>query len=545
MTSIGNVQRAMIFCGAVICVATLLISIGCNQNTEFIGLTIPSVLPLNGFRQDDEDPALDPSESGTAEELLKDWPKPDFALFVSGRQHGYLEPCGCITLALQKGGMLRRHTVQKILLKRGWDLVSIDAGNQVKRFGQQPVIKLRHTYQALCQAMNYQAIGLGVDDLKLPTIDLIQVMADSTGTDNPFVCANVDIMQAGMQSPFIVVEINGKKIGITQILGDEHIAELKDNSELTLLSVKQGLDQTVTKLLSEKCDVNVLVAQTGLDECRELAKQYPVFDVLITAGGAGDPTMLPEYIETNPVDNGFKSSQVKRTAMIQVGVKGMYAGIVAFYEEDGQLKPRYKRVPLDARYQDSDQIKSIFLNYQNELKQLYLNGQLTDIKPRQHPTGHQFVGSETCMDCHDEEFEIWEEGTNGEGGPHFRATLDLTDPGERTWVKRNYDPECLSCHVTGWNPQKYYPYESGFISLAKDPHLSGNGCENCHGPGSAHVEAENDGADEAVLERLRLQMRLTLDEARESACMECHDHDNSPPFFKEGAFERYWKKIEH
>lgn len=530
----GNTKRILVFCSLIAGTAAVLIALGCNQNSQLIGITSPIGLAQPWLRQD-KDEALDPSETGTAEDLLKDWKKPEFALFVSGRQHGYMEPCGCITLALQKGGMMRRHTVQKILLERGWDLISIDAGNQVKRFGQQPVIKLRHTYQALCQAMNYDAIGFGVDDLKLPTIDLIQVMADSIGSENPFVCANVDIMQAGMQSPFVVVEINGKKVGITQVLGDEHIAELKDNPELTLSSVKEGLNRTVPKLLGEKCDVNVLIAHAGLEDCRELAKQYPVFDVLVTAGGAGDPTMLPEYIEAG----------TKRTAMIQVGVKGMYVGILAFYEKDGQLEPRYKRVPLDARYKDSTQIKSVFLNYQNELKQLYVNGQLTDIKPRKHPSGNQFVGSETCYDCHDAEYEIWEEGTEGEGGPHFRATLDLTDPGERTWVKRNYDPECLSCHVTGWNPQKYYPYESGFINMEQDPHLSGNGCENCHGPGSAHVEAENDGADEALLEKLRLEMRMTLDEARETACMECHDHDNSPPFFKEGAFEKYWKKIEH
>ena len=56
--------------------------------------------------------------------------------------------------------------------------------------------------------------------------------------------------------------MNGKKIGITQVLGDEHIAELKDNPELILSSVKEGLDRTVPKLIAEKCDVNVLMAQT-------------------------------------------------------------------------------------------------------------------------------------------------------------------------------------------------------------------------------------------------------------------------------------------
>ncbi len=70
-----------------------------------------------------------------------------------------------------------------------------------------------------------------------------------------------------------------------------------------------------------------------------------------------------------------------------------------------------------------------------------------------------------------------------------------------------------------------------------------NGCENCHGPGSAHVEAE-DGDDRALQERFREEMRLPLDRARDK-CLECHDIDNSPDFHADGAFEEYWEKVKH
>src|SRR5687767_14908328 len=43
--------------------------------------------------------------------LVPDWPKPKAALFLTGRQNGYLEPCGCTGLANQKGGLARRHTL--------------------------------------------------------------------------------------------------------------------------------------------------------------------------------------------------------------------------------------------------------------------------------------------------------------------------------------------------------------------------------------------------------------------------------------------------
>jgi hypothetical protein len=33
--------------------------------------------------------------------------------------------------------------------------------------------------------------------------------------------------------------------------------------------------------------------------------------------------------------------------------------------------------------------------------------------------------------------------------------------------------------------------------------------------------------------------------AAERKCLQCHDEDNSPDFHKDGAFERYWKEVEH
>jgi hypothetical protein len=100
--------------------------------------------------------------------------------------------------------------------------------------------------------------------------------------------------------------------------------------------------------------------------------------------------------------------------------------------------------------------------------------------------------------------------------------------------------------VTGWNPQNYYPYVSGYQNLNEHVELHANGCENCHGPGSAHIDAENNQANnQGLLDRLREEMRLTLKEARESSCVQCHDLDNSPDFVKEGGFDEYWPKIEH
>ncbi|MGI9518687.1 MAG: multiheme c-type cytochrome, partial [Pirellulaceae bacterium] len=254
--------------------------------------------------------------------------------------------------------------------------------------------------------------------------------------------------------------------------------------------------------------------------------------VLVTGGVDGEPTKEPELIPANG------SSHV--TQLIQTGTKGMHVGVIGIFD-DGL---RYQRVPMDARFEDSDEIKHRFLSYQKQMEALGLDG--LEVRQVTHPSGRTYVGSEACADCHDSAFDVWKDGINGEGGPHFRATLDLTDPGERTWVKRHHDPECISCHVTGWNPQQFFPYESGYLELDQLL-MHGNGCENCHGPGSHHVAAENGDID--VDEDTRLayvdEMIVTLQEARDGMCATCHDIDNSPDFHVEGAFEEYWEEIEH
>ena len=523
-------------CGNPLAEFSVAVSGGVGSMTESV-LAMVLVTGSPDPAQTEDEPE---AESPKAEDLVSDWQQPQVTLFVTGRQHGYIEPCGCTGLENQKGGLMRRHSVQKVLLERGWDLVAIDAGNQIRRTGQQPTIKMRKTFESLCRIMKYSVVGIGPDDLRTPSIDLLQTLLEAPEGDNPFTCANVVIEEmddGSLTNKFQVIERNGRKIGVTMLLGDNHVKGLQQVEGIAVKSAAAGLADVVPKMKQAGCDLHVLVAHASLEQCRELAKQFPVFDLLVTAGGAGDPTLLPEEI----------SAGGKTTAMIQVGVKGMYVGLVAANWEQGKLSLKYERVPLDDRFEDSPQMKKMFTSYQGELKNLWVRGALDDIRPRKHPSGNTFVGSAACADCHDEEYEIWAEGVDGNGGPHEKATRSLTNPGQRAWVQRHFDPECVSCHSTGWNPQEYYPYVSGFVDLKKHEALHGDGCENCHGPGSAHVAAENGDidVDDATMEKLQQQMVVTLEQAREAMCMKCHDLDNSPDFVEEGGFDEYWPHIKH
>lgn len=470
-------------------------------------------------------------ESGLAsfdekhQEIARDWPKPQALLLFTGQQHGYIEPCGCTGLENQKGGLNRRDTLLTQLKSRGWDVVPMDVGNFERRVGRQAEIKFQTSVEAL-KDMQYRCGTLGVDDLKLSSTHLLALTATEGKTETPFISANAYVLIEEYMPKSKIIEVGGRKIGVTAILGDSFAPELSTSSDVIIAGAAESLRPVVAQLKKAGCDYLVLLAHATLQESQELAKEVPGFDLVVTAGGYPEPQYQLEDVEGSP------------TKMAQVGAKGMYTVMVGLYP-DRDTPVRYQRVALSSQFADSPRMLQRFATYQKQLQSLGLDG--LGVRAQALEGDLKYVGSENCGDCHSKAFQVWKDST------HANATESLVKPpNDRSMIPRHFDPECLSCHVTGWNPQNYYPYASGFASLEKTPLLAGMGCENCHGAGSAHVAAESGDveADQKILEQLRAKMRLPLAEARDQ-CVRCHDQDNSPDFQHEGAFEEYWHQIAH
>ena len=472
-----------------------------------------------------------PDEASSATDSVEEqvppcdgWEKPDLALFITGRQHGYIEPCGCTGLDRAKGGISRRHNLLRQLQDRGWNIVCVDVGNQVRRVGRQAEIKFQTTARLL-RMMGYAAIGFGPDDLKLSSTELLSaVLEDATG-ESPFVSANASLF-GELPAKHTVAQVGSMRVGITSVIGKNAAAETT-SEDLTVGDIFTTLKPVVIELQQENCDKLVLLAHCTLEETTELAKQFPMFDVIVTAGGAGEPTLEPATVAGSAAQ------------IVQAGTKGIYVGVIGFYD-DAEQPVRYDRITLDNQFGDSEEVLEAFALYQQQLRDAGLEG--LGLRAIRHPRSTKesprtFVGHEVCGDCHTTAYEIFE------SSPHFHATKSIAEPTERSNIKRHYDPECLSCHVTGWNPSGYFPYVSGYLDLEQSVALHTNGCENCHGPGSAHVAAENGDVEVSDEEqtKLREEMRLTLEEARKSKCYDCHDQDNSPDF----DFDTYWPEVEH
>ena len=485
----------------------------------------------NATREEKTSPVVPDAKTNDAQvydeknqSIADNWPKPQAVLFITGQQHGYIEPCGCTGLVNQKGGLNRRDTLLTQLRERGWDIVPMDVGNFERRTGIQAELKLQTTIKALTE-MGYKAATLGVDDLKLSSQELLAMTASEGKTQTPFISANAYILVEEYMPKLRIVESGGRKIGITAVLGDGFAKELATSADIIVEPATAALRKVMSEMESQKCDYKVLLSHATLAESRKFAVDVAGFDLVVSAGDYPEPDFMLEQVEGS-------GSQ-----LVQVGNKGMFTALVGLYPDGKPV--RYQRVALSSQFADSPRMMKLFGDYQKQLEQKGFEGLRVPVQALEDNL--KFVGSEACGECHTKAFEVWK---NSE---HATATESLVHPpNSRSMIPRHFDPECLSCHVTGWNPQRYYPFSSGFASLEKTPKLTGNGCENCHGAGSAHVAAESGdtNASDDVIAALREKMRLPLAEAKER-CIQCHDQDNSPDFHHDGAFEKYWAEVAH
>lgn len=485
----------------------------------------PTNKHASGDQQGDSQQTQEDQAQARQLPLFEGWRKPELVLVATGDQLGYIEPCGCTGRENQKGGIMRRYSFMKELRARGWPVLAVDVGGQVKRYGRQAEIKFQATVQAL-RAMGYSACGWGTEDVRLPAGELVATLTEVEG-DRLVVSANVALFdwRDEIIPRYRVVQLGGKRVGITSVLLESE-QEKVNNTEVVFRSAAEGLDEVLPELKKHRCDLLILLSYGMPQESAKLAARYKDFQVVVTAGGADEPPLQAQRLR--------ETGQL----FLEVGHKGMYAVAIGWFA-DRKVPMRYQVVPLDARFADAPEMHKLLVEYQYQLQQAGWEG--LGLQPALHPRtkgraelAGWYAGSQACGDCHPRAYEKWQ------STPHAHATETLAnlDP------PRLHDPECISCHVTGWVPQKYIPYYGGFNSLAKTPLLTGNGCENCHGPGRAHIEAES-GADEALQLRLRAEMRVSRAQARDRLCIQCHDEDNDPGYNLEAFDTHYWPGIEH
>lgn len=492
--------------------------------------------PASKAKATGKDDAASQAAASTPEPYLTGWDKPAVALLLSGEQHGYLEPCGCTEI--QAGGMARRADLVRILEEdKKWDVVGLDVGGTLRRARRQDQIKFEKMFEAF-NSMHYAAVGVGLEELKLGADYILQKMPAPDSPDAALLSANVVLFeQADLEWPirYRMIEKNGVKIGVTSVLGAslrDKIAPAGIETNIKVLDPDEVLPGVIAKLEEKKPDLMVLLSHGSDEEGKQFAKTYPQFRLVLSAGGFDEP-------DGKPIEIG-------KSWLLNVGHKGKRVGVLGFYPNNTEHPFRFELIQLDKeRFQNHPAMRQLMKSYQQQLEDEAIAAS-DELLISQHPSGHTFVGDEKCAGCHTKAHAQWKDTAHAFAFKTLKeGPWNEKRAAERVgWIPRQFDPECLSCHVTGWHPQEMLRYGSGYIREQDSKHLLGQQCENCHGPGSLHVQREEAGASMEELAAGRKTVRRTLEEARLSMCVQCHDPDNSPTFTPQ-RFDEFWDQVKH
>lgn len=496
--------------------------------------------------------AARPSIAPPQSPLFEGWDAPAAVLVFTGELRGQLEPCGCT--AGQVGGLSRRvDLVRQLSEVRNWPVAAFDIGGSLRderAKRPQEAIKFK-TFRSAQRLMNYDAQAIGAEELRLGADKLFELFSEEESAGDPrpaFVCANVTLFQertdtysTDMPLPeqFRVVEVGGLRIAVTAIVGDDSWAKVFpagatiDSTLYAFEPVQTALARVVPLMQEQEPDLLVLLSHAELDASREIAAQFPAFDAVVTAGG--------------PEDGRRKPGLVNDTLILEVGQRGKAVGVIGIFPQAEQ-KLKFELVELNgSRFEHAPSMNELFKAYVQQLNDQHPALQ-ENLGP--HPSGATYVGADACAECHQSEFDTWRNSKHSHGFESLTKGRPDTEDDE-IFVVRIHDPECITCHATGWDPEKFARFDSAFVDLETTPLLAGSQCENCHGPASVHVELERalrqaggDPGDAALA--ARTAQHLDVDVARTSLCIKCHDGDNSPTFDSaDRPFEDWWAEIAH
>lgn len=449
------------------------------------------------------------------------WEKPDVALVFTGMTNGYIEPCGCAGMDRMKGGLSRRQTFLNQLRKEmGWDVVAVDSGQITVGFGVQEELKFDMAMNAF-QLMQYDAIGIGKGELRFPAYFLLTFTTPTSNTSQSlFTSANIGVYgyHPTYTLPYKVIERGGKKFCVVSVVCKDETLNQRDEN-LFFEDPAKKLAEITPEIKKEECDSYILIVHGSEEETTALAKKFPLFNYVLTSDTPSEPPAELRAINGNQ-------------HMIEVGEKGKYAIVLGLYK-DGDV--RYQRVALDSRYESSAEITLLMKDYQNIMKSLIstkgFRGGL-GVNPAKSPRADElgkYVGAQKCRSCHEDAWKTWAKSRHATAWKSLKETAN---------PPRTFDPECIGCHVEGWDGLQHFPYVDGYDSEETTPELLNVGCESCHGPGERHIAAELD-SNVKTQERIRSMMRLG--DNVKKVCYTCHDGDNSPEF----DFDAYYPLISH
>jgi len=366
----------------------------------------------------------------------------------------------------------------------------VDAGDLFGRRTKEE----QHQTEFLCQItgdLGYDAIGLGEKDFNYG-LPFLQEMMEKY--ELPFTNANVRDAQTGelILPEYLVVERNGVKYGLISVLDPDMkiITMTADEANFTVADPLATLRELIPRVRKE-AECIILLGHLGEINTEPLLKELSGIDISVTG-------------------HTYRSLQTERvlndTAMFAATYEGRFIGRGNLFIEAGTGRVMAIDVAvtsLDAEGESDPEVQAKVDAYKGELEEF--RAAKRQAYPRNFGSEKEsFLGDRACMSCHEDAWKVYADSK------HRLAFATIRNKSQSN------EPECLSCHTTG------YQYQNGYDEK-RPVNLQNVQCEACHGYGSQHAR---DGK--------------WVSQAKDS-CVICHDQKNSPEF----DYATYWDQIKH
>lgn len=408
----------------------------------------------------------------------------EILIAYSGNTLGELKPCGCAKEEDQGGFERRSAYLQQVRAKSKNTLV-VDTGDNFKEPTRQGKIKAGYLMRAMA-AMKYDAVAVGEHDLVYGN----KFMGGMESI--PWLASNLELEGVPLRKARLKTFGNGVKVAVLAV-ADPDLFYGMNPSGSKMTDPKEAVTSEIKSLENEDPDLIVLLTHMRREKALEFLELEAV-DVVINGHIEKDT----DVIDMDPVVKG-------RKIFVQPGSRGQKMGeLTVRFGPQGEKNFEQRMVRLDSSVKFDPEMVQLYKAYNEEVEALFF----ATLKNRKSQDQKKVFATETvCKTCHPGVHEIWARSRHGDAYATLRK------------VNKAFDPECLKCHVTGFDEP------GGFLSEVDSPELKNVQCEVCHGPGLRHTQAPKPGFG---------------GEAKQ-ACQKCHVKNHSPNF----NYEKYWPKIEH
>jgi 2',3'-cyclic-nucleotide 2'-phosphodiesterase (5'-nucleotidase family) len=404
-------------------------------------------------------------------------------IVYTGNMLGELKPCGCAKEEDQ-GGIERRMQYIKDTRSKHSHFLLVDTGDHFKEPTRQGKLKAETLLIAM-EKMQYDAVALGDRDIVYGPKFLKQ------RNQIPWMAGNLIIDQFEPIHSKVKVFSNGLKVGILAV-ADPGL--FYDHIGLKLTNPKQTAQKLITKMReTENPDLIVLLTHAE----RQVALGYLDLDGVNVIINGHIVTEI-DVIDLKPVRKNGK-------IFVQSSSRGQKMGELRIqFHPQGNKSLNHQLVKLDSSVKFDPEMVKLYERYNEEVEAMFFE---TLTNKRNNRNKSVYAGDTLCKTCHLAEHTLWSASRHGRAYNTLRK------------INKAFDPECLICHVVGFN------LEGGFISELDTPALKNVQCEMCHGPGRSHASSPQKGFGSQAKE----------------ACKQCHVRNHSPRF----NYAEYWPKIKH